>query len=152
MTGANEKYITKRYHKRAHSVYNLNVIRTCLARGMIIENVGFPKDIQVLMMVTEIVMLTSTLDHNIFTYLGHVFSATFILSDFNPYLLSHCPFGRTNIKWNHFEMRLLNLRINFFFIADLFPHLGSFCVVSSFTTFRPNFISGLLRVIYRDLG
>ena len=27
------------------------------------------------------------------------------------------------------------------------PHLGSFCVVSSFTTFRPNFTSGLLQVI-----
>ena len=37
-------------------------------------------------------------------------------------------------NWNHFEMRLLNLRINFF-IADFFPHLGSLsCVVSSFTT------------------
>ena len=37
-------------------------------------------------------------------------------------------------NWNHFEMRLLNLRINLFylflFIADFFPHLGSFCVVS----------------------
>ena len=27
------------------------------------------------------------------------------------------------------------------------PHLGSFCVVSSFTTFRPNFTTGLLQVI-----
>ena len=27
------------------------------------------------------------------------------------------------------------------------PHLGSFCVVSSFTTFRPNFTSGLHQVI-----
>ena len=27
------------------------------------------------------------------------------------------------------------------------PHLGSFCVVSSFTTFWPNFTSGLLQVI-----
>ena len=46
-------------------------------------------------------------------------------------------------------MRLLNLRINFFFIycGLFFPHLGSFCVVSSFTTFRPNFTSGLLQVI-----
>ena len=35
---------------------------------------------------------------------------------------------------NHFEMRLLNLRFNFLFIADFFffgPHLSSFCVVSS---------------------
>ena len=27
------------------------------------------------------------------------------------------------------------------------PHLGSFCVVSSFTTFQPNFTSGLRQVI-----
>ena len=50
-------------------------------------------------------------------------------------------------------MTLLNLRINFFFnlLRTLCPHLGSyfcfFCVVSSFTTFRPNFTSGLLQVI-----
>ena len=35
-----------------------------------------------LMMVTETETLTSTLHHNIFTYLDSVFSATFILSDF----------------------------------------------------------------------
>ena len=46
-------------------------------------------DIQVLMMVTETETLTSTLHHNIFTYLDYVFSATFILSDFDPYLLSY---------------------------------------------------------------
>ena len=45
-------------------------------------------DIQVLMMVTETETLTSTLHQNIFTYLDYVFYATFILSDFNPYLLS----------------------------------------------------------------
>ena len=50
-------------------------------------------------------------------------------------------------NWNHFEMRLLNLRINFYLLRTFCPHLGSFCVVSSFTTFRPNFTSGLLRVI-----
>ena len=51
-------------------------------------------------------------------------------------------------NWNHFEMRLLNLRINFFYLLRTFcPHLSSFCVVSSFTTFRPNFTSGLLQVI-----
>ena len=42
-------------------------------------------------------------------------------------------------NWNHFEMRLLNLRINFYLLRTFCPHLGSFCVVSSFTTFRPNF-------------
>ena len=43
-------------------------------------------------------------------------------------------------------MRLLNLRINFYLLRTFCPHLGSFCV-SSFTTFRPNFTSGLLQVI-----
>ena len=37
------------------------------------------------MMVTGTETLTSTLHHNIFAYLDYVFSATFILSDFNPY-------------------------------------------------------------------
>ena len=35
-------------------------------------------------------------------------------------------------NWNHFEMRLLNLRINFYLLRTFCPHLGSFCVVSSF--------------------
>ena len=39
-------------------------------------------DIQVLMMVTETEMLTSTLNHNEFTYLDYVF---LLLSYFNPY-------------------------------------------------------------------
>ena len=59
------------------------------------------------------------------------------------------------LNWNYFEMRLLNLRIIYLFIYLLqtfCPHLGSFCVVSSFTTFRPNFTSGLLQVINRDIG
>ena len=38
-----------------------------------------------------------------------------------------------------FEMRLLNLKINFYLLRTFCPHLGSFCVVSSFITFRPNF-------------
>ena len=40
---------------------------------------------------------------------------------------------------NHFEMRLLNLRINFYLLRTFCPHLGIFfcvCVVSSFTTFH----------------
>ena len=35
-------YTTKRY-KRAHSILNLKVLGTCLAHGMIFENVGFFK-------------------------------------------------------------------------------------------------------------
>ena len=36
-------YTTKRY-KRAHSVLNLKVLNSCLARGMIFENVVFLRD------------------------------------------------------------------------------------------------------------
>ena len=50
------------------------------------------------------------------------------------------------LNWNHFEMRLFNLRINFYLLRTFPPHLGSFCVVSSFTTFRPHFTSDLLRI------
>ena len=41
------------------------------------------------------------------------------------------------------------MRINFYLLRTFCPHLGRifFCVVSSFTTFRPNFTSGLLQVI-----
>ena len=54
-----------------------------------------------------------------------------------------------SFNWNHFEMRLLNLRSNFYLLRTFCPHFGSFfCVVSSFTTFRPNFTCGLLQVIF----
>ena len=39
---ANKMYMTKRY-KRAHSILNLKVLRACLVRGNIFENVGFFK-------------------------------------------------------------------------------------------------------------
>ena len=55
-------------------------------------------------------------------------------------------------NWNHFEMWLPNLRIHFYLLRTFCPHLGRFCVVSSFITFRPNFTSGLLQVIYHNLG
>ena len=42
-------------------------------------------------------------------------------------------------NWNHFEDEAFNLRINFYLLQTFPLHLGSFCVVSSFTTFRPNF-------------
>ena len=45
------------------------------------------------------------------------------------------------------NLTLIILKINFLFIVTFCPHLGSFCVVSSFATFRPNFTSGLLQVI-----
>ena len=43
ITGANEKYTTKRY-KCAHCVHNSKKLRTCLARGNIFEKVWFPKE------------------------------------------------------------------------------------------------------------
>ena len=42
MTGANKEIYNEKIHKRARSVHNSKVIRTCLARGNIFENVGFP--------------------------------------------------------------------------------------------------------------
>ena len=50
-------------------------------------------------------------------------------------------------NWNHFEMRLLNLRINFYLLRTFCRHLGSFCVVPSFTMFQPNFTAELLQGI-----
>ena len=35
-------------------------------------------------------------------------------------------------NWNHFEMRLLNLRINFYLLLTFYSHLGRFCVVLFF--------------------
>ena len=44
MTGANGEIYNEKIDKRAHSVHNSKVIRTCLARGNLFENVGFPKE------------------------------------------------------------------------------------------------------------
>ena len=48
-------------------------------------------------------------------------------------LTKSCAVGHVIITWNHFEMRLLNLRINFFFnfylLRTFYPHLGSFSFV-----------------------
>ena len=48
------------------------------------------------MMVTENETLTSTLHHNMFTYLDYVFSATFILSDF-IHIYFHTVFSEKQI-------------------------------------------------------
>ena len=47
------------------------------------------------------------------------------------------------LRWGFFYF---NLRINFYLLRTFTTHLGSFCVVSSFNTFRPNFTSGHLRI------
>ena len=44
MTGANEQIYNEKMHESAQSLHNSKVVRTCLARGNIFENVGFPKE------------------------------------------------------------------------------------------------------------
>ena len=74
MTGANEKYTTKRY---------INVHIAFMIQKSLCELF----DIQVLMMVAEIETLTSTLHHNIFTYLDYVFFCYLHTVGFYPDLL-----------------------------------------------------------------
>ena len=50
-------------------------------------------DIKVLMMVIETETLTSTLHHNIFTYLDYIFSATFMFQIYNNVILSLFSFS-----------------------------------------------------------
>ena len=67
----------------------------------------------------------------------------------------YCIIGYTNTITRPWWVRMqidIPLGINFYLLRTFCPHLGSFCVVSSFTTFRTNFTSGRLQVIYRDLG
>ncbi len=52
-----------------------------------------------------------------------------------------------NKKKINSQIKKPHLKINFYLLWTFFSHLGSFCVVSSFTTFRLNFTSGLLQVI-----
>ena len=49
--------------------------------------------------------------------------------------------------WATYSRTTSGMRINFYLLRTFCPHLGSFCVVSSFIRFRPNFTSGLLQVI-----
>ena len=117
----------EKIHKRAHSVHNSKVIKTCLARGNIFENVGFPKETRQNLLFIEKYATTSKFSYiyrsfgiihvkcRVRLYLvfvfpkgqyeskyglksdslkvaDYVFSATFILLDFNPYLLSYQRF------------------------------------------------------------
>ena len=50
------------------------------------------------------------------------------------------------LRWGFLIWELILIYCGLFVLI-----LVVFCVVSSFTTFRPNFTSGLLQVIYRDL-
>ena len=73
------------------------------------------------------------------------------LLSFLLYLLSFslwCGVFFLSTFFPHNQNRTVHhLRINFYLLRTFPPHLGSFCVVYSFTTFRPNFTSGLLQVI-----
>ena len=44
-------------------------------------------------------------------------------------------------NWNHFEMRLLNLRINFYLLRTFCPHLGSFFLVYFVCCFFFHYVS-----------
>ena len=44
MTGANKEIYNEKIYERVHSVHNSKVIRMCLARVKILENVGFPEE------------------------------------------------------------------------------------------------------------
>ena len=75
-------------------------------------------DIQVLMMVTETETLTSTLHHNIFTYLNYVFFCYLDTVGFYPYLLSFCLFRKSKyqiqsyITFNTDDSKTYMLRIS----------------------------------------
>ena len=73
---------------------------------------------------------------------------------YNQYLVNEPLLSMTAA---HLRLQERIRELIFFYLLRTFcPHLGSFFfffnVVSSFTTFWPNFTSGLLQVIYRDLG
>ena len=62
----------------------------------------------------------------------------------SPYMVFHSRVRSEFVivfSWNPFEMRLLNLSINFYFLRTFCRHLGSFFFffVPSFTTFRLTF-------------
>ena len=53
-----------------------------------------------------------------------------------------------DFAWKHVGIELLSVwELIFYLLRTFCPHLGSFCVISSFTTFWPNFTSGLLQMI-----
>ena len=58
-------------------------------------------------------------------------------------VINHYHINGLHLFWNSFEWFYLQISSD----AKYFSSLGSFCVVFSFTTFRPNFTSGLLQVI-----
>ena len=72
----------------------------------------------------------------------------FITWEFDDKLCQTTSILLLSFNWNHFEMWLLYLRINFYLLLTFCPHIGSFRVVSSFTTFRLKFTAGLLQVIF----
>ena len=62
--------------------------------------------------------------------------------------LSTASFNTIQRSWQISQRFIMDCWERYLYLLRTFcPHLGSFCVVSSFTTFRPNFTSGLLQVI-----
>ena len=58
----------------------------------------------------------------------------------------------TESCWHKNKQKFMWIIFFIYLLRTFCPHLDGFCVVSSFTKFRPNFTCGLLQVIYRDLG
>ena len=64
-------------------------------------------------------------------FLSSLHNILFCPNNYSQFLLTE-EFSSTLVlvfNWNHFEMRLLNLRINFYLLRTFFPHLGSFFVL-----------------------
>ena len=82
----------------------------------------------------------------IWDYLNKNWSNCKIISIFlkHPVISNDIKFSLIGIilRWGFLIWELI-----FYLLQTFCLHLGSFCVVSSFTTFRPNFTSGLLQVI-----
>ena len=68
------------------------------------------------------------------------------------FVCTYLSFFFSTFQNKYFFWELIFIYFGPFFFLILVVFFFSFFVVSSFTTFRPNFTSGLLQVIYRDLG
>ena len=73
------------------------------------------------------------------TYIGYVYNTWYANLTFEYPETLYLSLIGIILRWGFLIWELI-----FYLLRTFSPHLGSFCVVSSFTTFRPNFTSGLL--------